>query len=675
MKPAKTSAIDLYSSPIQYAIPVFQRGFVWTLERQVSLLWEDIEDATERTLEREAVSATVAPNQLAPLQKHFLGSVVLTPVRNAFGRAQMLEVIDGQQRITTLHLLLLAFKHVAASNADLSQLDAMLKQLLVNAGPYTEQEDSFKVWPTQSGRAEIAALHQAANASAVCAAYPARKDNKRQPRPLLVEAYLYLHQMILAYLNERAPDDPVENDKAKTVSERVIQSIRADNVVWSPVNGKPHSQAVERAQALYMALKDTVQVMTLTLEDDDNPQIIFETLNARGEPLLSSDLIRNLIFLEIARAKRPVDVLYKKYWSDFDGQDTPGKQKKQVPYWREVERQGRLLHPRVDLFFFHFTTLRTIESVKLGNVFQSFKQTWQLDGTDVETKLDQIATSSKHFRTLISPSGRGIIAEFGRLVKAIEVGTLSPVYLFLRNTYAENSQELTQTLSDIASFITRRAVCGLTTKSYNRLFLKLLRALIDAKNPAAPLRTELLALSGDSQRWPDDDEFKRAWLERPVYQELKSSCVVAILRSLEVNARSARQETVEVPESHTLTVEHVLPQSWREYDHYPLPSQLDAEKQQQAETLRQNRLHTFGNLTLLSQSLNSAIGNGPFLDFSDSQGVAQNGKRTSIAKDSILLMNNYFQNTALATWDDATIKSRGETLFEQARLHWARPLA
>ncbi|WP_429408482.1 GmrSD restriction endonuclease domain-containing protein [Paraburkholderia sp. MM5482-R1] len=67
-------------------IPVFQRGYVWALEKQVAPLWADLEDRALKLIERGEESTKVPVYALKPLQKHFLGSVVLTPVTGTFGR-------------------------------------------------------------------------------------------------------------------------------------------------------------------------------------------------------------------------------------------------------------------------------------------------------------------------------------------------------------------------------------------------------------------------------------------------------------------------------------------------------------------------------------------------------------------------------------------------------------
>ena len=112
MQPSKTTVIGLFNAPFQYQIPIFQRGYVWTLEKQVAPLWSDIQSQADALLERQQLTSG-ATTAMKPLPKHFLGSIVMTPVPNAFGRVPMYEVIDGQQRCTTLHLLLLAMHHAA----------------------------------------------------------------------------------------------------------------------------------------------------------------------------------------------------------------------------------------------------------------------------------------------------------------------------------------------------------------------------------------------------------------------------------------------------------------------------------------------------------------------------------------------------------------------------------
>lgn len=665
MQPGKTSVTLLFHAPTQYVIPVFQRGYVWTLEKQVAPLWSDLADRANALLERKVLENNPAAAQhLGVLRKHFLGSLVLTPVTNSFGRVGAYEVIDGQQRTTTLHLLLLAFRDVA-THLDNAVLLQWLGNLTRNPGPYAVPSDHHKVWPTQAGRDEIEFLNQAGSLKAVCDRYPVKLNKVSYERPLLVQSYLYLYQAVLAYLRGIDLDDPITAESDTSYSDQLIHRIRHDNLVTDISSDSIEN---ERAEMFFMALQDYVQIMTLTLESEDDPQVIFETLNARGEPLLASDLIRNFIFLDATRKGLPVGELYGKFWQDFDEQKDSAQKVTTNKYWREKERQGRITHPRIDLFFFHYTILLRTEVTKVGHVFQNYKDWWQRKDRDLVDELTRIQTVSKWFREFITPTGEGRLAEFARLIKMLDVSTIIPVYLKLMELYAENDPMFLQAIGDLESYVVRRAVCGYTTKNYNRIALKLLEDISNSQDPAASLRAYLLKLGGHSQCWPTDQEFRDAWLSRPVYKDMRVGKVCALLRALELSSHTSKQEAVSIPTA--LTVEHVLPQSWFTSGHWDIADMTDAQRME-----RDRFLHTFGNLTLLTQGLNSSVSCGPFHSYPGKDGATVEGKRRKICANSLLKMNSYFQSLAQNTWDEKAILDRGTHLFEQwAVVIWNRPV-
>lgn len=665
MQPSKTTVTGLFNSPYQYQIPIFQRGYVWTLEKQVVPLWADIQDRADARLERDAAQHSVGAGALKPLQKHFLGSLVLTPVTPPFGRVPAYEVIDGQQRSTTLQLLLLAFRQAVQKLGD-EQLPKMLDTLVRNPGPYTVDTDFHKVWPTQAGQDEMQLLYSAADVASVCSAYPARDGRRKVERPLMVQTFLYFYFACLAYLQGVDLAGTADADE-HTPSDELVKRIRGGNAVM-PLESDGTFDP-QRAQALYMALAENVQIMTLQLEAEDDPQVIFETLNARGEPLLASDLIRNFVFLQAARDGKPVSALYTKFWSQFD-LAADGKGISSNRYWAEKERQGRLTYPRIDLFFYSYTVLRSRETTLVGHVFEAFKAWWQSEHRELEQELERIVTASGYFKELVSPQGTGWLAEFARLMQALDVGIITPVYLALRECLDADSQELRQALGDLASYLTRRAVCGMTTKGYNRFFMRLLQAVTAASDaPHTALRTVLLAATADSELWPSDEAFKTSWLHRRPYMEMKPARVCGILRALEYAARGPKQGSNHVPIQSALTVEHVMPQSWRTEASYHAD-----EMDELARIGRDLLIHEFGNLTLLTQPLNSSVSNGPFLDRVNAAGQKVDGKRSKLGQ-SALLMNTYFNRQGLDAWNEAAIKTRANALFDAAALVWARPVA
>ncbi|RMT78227.1 DUF262 domain-containing protein [Pseudomonas viridiflava] len=662
MQPSKTTVIGLFNSDFQYQIPIFQRGYVWTLEKQVGPLWTDIHDQAEAVLSRQAAPVTTPSQTLKPAPKHFLGSIVMTPVPSTFGRVGAFEVIDGQQRSTTLQLLLLALRQASLSLPN-SPIPKMLEYLVRNRGAYSRDEDYYKVWPTQAGQDEIRQLYDPEETiDGLCARYPAKDGRRKIDRPLMIQTFLYLYHACLSFMRGVDLNDEIPGGNGSTYNGALIGSIRRSNEVPMLADALPLDPA--RAEALYMALQDQVQIMTLTLESDDDPQVIFETLNARGEPLLASDLIRNFVFLEAARQIQPVQELYSKYWSPFDIAGD-GKSNGANAYWREKERLGRLASPRLDLFFYNYTILRSGESVLTSHVFQAFKAWWQKgQPRTLSDELGRIVRASKHFQELVSPSGTGYVAEFARLIKSLDVGTVGPVYLALRERLEPDSLQLKQALADLASYLTRRAICGLSSKSYGHFFLRVVQAITaDPLQPHEALRQILLAATSTSEIWPDDDKFEECWRSCQAYLTLRPAKTCGILRALEYGGRGAQQASNHVPPQCDLTVEHVMPQSWRNVPSY----QVDESMQH----IRQAELHGFGNLTLLTQPLNSVVSNGPYVGADD--GVSKmSGKRAKLGQ-SALLINTYFQHPACVAWDEAAIARRSRALLKAAKLVWPRP--
>lgn len=111
MRPDKKAVTDLFAERVQYLIPLFQRGYVWTLNEQVQPLWEDLIDRLEAIVEHQAAADCVGAAKLKPLRRHFLGTVVIGSLKGSTSESVgSRDVIDGQQRITTLQLLMLAFR-------------------------------------------------------------------------------------------------------------------------------------------------------------------------------------------------------------------------------------------------------------------------------------------------------------------------------------------------------------------------------------------------------------------------------------------------------------------------------------------------------------------------------------------------------------------------------------
>lgn len=664
MQPDKTSITGLFESPLQYLVPIFQRGYVWTIEEQIGPLWEDMVDRIEALERHKSASSKVGSDLIRPLRRHFLGTIVLGKASDpGYGPVTSKEVIDGQQRITTLQLMLLAFRDLVKPLSN-EIVNGRIASVTRNAGPYEDPKDHFKVWPTNIGRDEIAEIATLGSQEAVCKRFPIKcvdevtgKTVNRQ-RSLMVEAYLYMYGMLGCHLSGHRFDEVAPGTKAdeeRTLSDVLIRSIRKDEVVAMPISDL--TIEVSKVQQFLEALGTCFQVMTLQLDDTDEPQIIFETLNARGAQLYPSDLARNFIFLQAMRRSENVDALYERHWKNFDEKSDSQSTAKGAKYWKQEERQGRLKNSRLDLLLYHYVGLRTQNEIKVAHVFEEFKSWWQSDKRDTATELAKIAALAKHFEMFISPKQVTRFGLFCYRLRALDTATLTPLVLYLLEHHQPDSSEFLQAIGDLESYVVRRYISRMTTQGYNRIFLgKLLGDLVKSgATDANSLREGLLSLSGPSQEWPTDERFEEEWKNTRLYRGGSKAGPRMILEAIEMGMRTPKQEFTSIPEG--LSIEHVMPQKWQP-EHWPLSKDtVDVRAD------RNRLLHTPGNLTLLSQPLNSSVSNGPF-----------RSKRGEIAKNSQLILNAHFQKLGDDDpWSEDQIRARSDELYLVAKRIWPRP--
>ncbi|SDR53894.1 Uncharacterized conserved protein, contains ParB-like and HNH nuclease domains [Rhizobiales bacterium GAS113] len=639
MKPDKFSIHDLFAKERRYTVPLYQRAYVWNTEEQWQPLWEDIERLTE---------AYIA-NPDGPYRTHFLGAIVLNGHKITGNALQRLDVIDGQQRLTTLQLFLAALRdHARAAGSD----DAdKLERLTGNLDAKSGTDAIFKVWPTNADRPTFRAVMLAGSPEILCKQL-GQMTAKNAPR--LAAAYLFFSEEIAAFTAKHGATADLRND---------------------------------RIGAIVAALRVSLHLVGIELEHEDDPQIIFETLNARGQPLLPSDLIRNMLFQQAASEagkSNPdlADELYARYWYGFDNDRLDKAVNGENRWWHLEERQGRLTRPRIDLFIFHYLAMKTRQELVIGQLFREFRSWRDGDKTALEPFLEELKIYATHFRRLVEPTGQERIAIFARRMRTLDTSTVYPLLLRLSAISADSfsAESLDQVVADIESWLIRRLFCNLTNKNYNKFFLALLgkiESVLDsaAEEPTAAqtddghvqrlgpaivqaVRAELLRSSDPTLRWPDDSEFRAAWLERPFYKKAQSARSEMILRALNTHMQTAKSETLS---GERLTVEHILPQAAQLAD-YPYPVDIKIEAGETRETYRQRLIHTMGNLTLLTGALNTSAGNNAFGD-----------KRLKILKDSDLRINAWFRETPLTAWSESNILERGEDMFSRAQDVWRHP--
>lgn len=623
MRPFPRTVSNLFEGKWRYQIPLFQRQYVWTRERQWVPLWEDIES--------KASAPQPAPG--SPQRPHFLGAIVFKPEPAYGDDVPTRAVIDGQQRLTTLQILLAAMRDVAME-LSIKKYGQELETFTKNTGEMSRPEvECYKVWPTEGDVDVFRVVMNARSKVAVGEAFPLSFVRKKPvQRHGIVEAYLFFYDAIR---------DDLTSD-----------------------GGEPTA----RFASLFRALTQQIQLVSLELEEQDDPQVIFETLNARGEPLLASDLLRNFIFVRADRRGEDYRKLYGTYWRSFDTLKVDDQTTKQEKFfWKINERQGRLVRPRLDLFFQHFLSMKRAEAddieepIQIGHLYAEYKE-WIARKTPyatVEAELADVTSKADVFKGFFVPDTTTRMGQFAARLKVLDTSTVYPLLLFLATSDRVEKASLDGILEDLESFLVRRLVCGRTTKNYNRLLLQVLKlAAAETSLTRSRLQEILLAGRGDAVDWPSDEDFRLAWLHKEAYEVLRPRRVEMILRAL--NGALTTDLTEQGIQLGTLYIEHVMPQAWQKT--WRPPSAGDGESVSEGELLarRARLLHSFGNLTLLTLKLNSTVSNGPYEE-----------KQPKIVVNSALRLNAYFQGQT--TWDDAAILKRSDALFETAKKVWPRP--
>ena len=603
MNANKKSLGHIFDPSLRLVVPLFQRPYVWKHEATWMPLWESIHDVAERRLNGNP-------------RPHFLGAIVLDQLKTNTGEIDTRQIIDGQQRITTFQVLLAALRDLCKAAGDARYHKAFGK-LTTNEVPLSDEaDDVFKIWPTNADRNQFRAVMTAESPEKVRTEFKLKKKASSGAQDNLIpHAYLYFYDTLGEWLGPST-----------------------------------ESAFTERLKVLWQAIKDDMQVVVIDLDDNDDAQVIFETLNALGTPLLPADLIKNFLFQSADLKNENVEALYDKYWKPFD-QDSA--------FWREEVRQGRLKRPRIDLFLQHYLTLMKGDEVPATHLFAEFRDLARKRPTiTAKDHLKSIHSYGAIFQKFMSgfspdsPEGR-----FFYRLNELDTTTVFPVLLeVFKRAGGIPSDEVRAVLTDLESFLVRRMVCGLTTKNYNILMRSLIQHLQSNDTfSAKAVRDFLLAQDAESTRWPKDEEFEKAWLSRPLYDALTRARVRIVLEALELAMYTDKTEKVVIDSK--LTIEHVLPQEWDAY--WSLPEGVQAD---QAMKRREGLLHTIGNLTLVTDRLNPAMSNGPWAD-----------KRAALSEHSSLAMNRKL--CALETWNESTIERRAGELFELAKAIWTIPVA
>ena len=570
----------LFGKPVRYEVPEFQRPYVWQRIQQWEPFWDDVRGTAEQYLERGS-AARERPT-------HFLGAVVLQQRPHTSSEIETRMVIDGSQTLITLQLLLDAMQK-AIQRRGSSLAARRLLHLTRNGEEYTgdDPDRESKVWPSIGDRDDF-------------------RQVMREPVPItrargqhnIIDAHKFFNDEVELWLDDH-PED---------------------------------------AEALEEAVTSLIQVVVIDLQDTEESHVIFETLNARGTPLLQSDLVKNMVLHQGRSDGISGDPVH--LW-DFDDK-----------WWRREIPQGRTKRPRVDVFLNYWIIMRTGREIKAGDVFSGVRDYAQGYGKTIESISSDMRAVGDVYRR-IEEERYPEIETFLYRRRIMEAGVLTPVLLWLLSSKVPQ-HHIEKSLRALESYVVRRMICHTTTMGYSSLFRDLVNVLEDKKSTeAGDIIVEYLATQTANQRlWPSDRQVKDVFVHDPLYRMLRRARLRILLEGIESAMRTDKTELSSVTAN--LTIEHIMPQAWRQ--NWKLPA--DPQDRSRAEEERDRLVNSIGNLTLVTRKLNAAMSNVPWQD-----------KRLALRDHSVLFLNKDLEE-APDVWDEAAITERAERLCQAAIKVW-----
>lgn len=507
---------------------------------------------------------------------HFMGAVVSIPAKTVPVGVTKHLVIDGQQRLTTVAIFLCALRDCGDERRA-----AQIQDYLVNRHYDVNSPDFLKLLPTQGDRASYLQVINGGGAGT------------HTDRDLVKECYDFFVKSLSGKDDEGEDIDP----------------------------GR-----------VFDIVKSCLQVVMINLGEADDPYLIFESLNFKGEPLSQSDLVRNYVLMR-----------FRHSLGDGGEQERVYKE-----IWHPME--SRLAGAMED-FLWHYS-IKDGDNVKKTRIYTVMKQKLSESKAmqEVEEKICRMNKASISYVKFLFPEkeANALIRRELMLLRKLEATISYPILIKLfaaRDDGLLDDGVLLRCLKYINSFIVRRAVCNEKRSALNKLFVSIAAKVPKDQASVDEWMVAELVRRVRSERWPDDEEFRSAIKYNNLYGTKAARIVLDGIESY-----LAGKEVVDL-DSGKITIEHVMPQK------------ISDEWRREAGSGFSDEMHvkcvdTLGNLTLTG--FNSELGNAPFSE-----------KKKKYNESGISMNRDLCKYDR---WTEVEIFSRGEQLAEYAMQIWSRPV-
>ena len=558
MKGSECRLIEyMEGSKKRFVIPVYQRNYDWKTEN-CKQLYDDL-------------IKLILNNR----QSHFFGSLV--SVYNPSGRNTEFLVIDGQQRLTTVSLLLLAMYNLISQGIIVPEDASLGKQIYEDflVDKYQPEEKRIKLKPVKNDQKAFGKLFANANEHI-------RESN-------LTANYNYFYDRI---------------QKQEITIDQLFDAICS------------------------------LEIIDIRLFEQDNPQLIFESLNSTGLDLSEGDKIRNFILMGLPTKLQ--DNYYEIYWNRIE-ECTKYDVSSFVRDYLSVKQQSIPSQKRIYLDFKEYAELTDVQTEDLLKDLLAYARRYQI--------LLNGGTQSKQLNACIYRLNR------------LETTVTRPFFLEVLRLYDEGKLDVSQ-VTDIflttENYLFRRNICDLPTNALNKIFLMLHREVIryDGTEDDYVDKFKYALLSKkEKARFPNDDEFSTAFTERQIYL-MNSKNKIYLLERLENFGTSEDKDVYRHCDEGEYSIEHIMPQ-------HLTPSWV-RELGEDYEQIHEVWLHRIANLTLTAY--NSKYSNNSFAE----KKTMQNG-----FDDSGIRMNTYIAKKE--QWTLKELEERNGYLMGRSLTIWASP--
>lgn len=554
MKAVEANLLSFIKKSPQFIIPIYQRTYSWTQD-ECEQLFVDI------------LRASINPD----IKSHFIGSIVY--VENGLysvSSQSPLLVIDGQQRLTTITLLLTALQDKLGTDDE--PFDGFTKRRIRNYYLLNPEESAEK------------------------------------------------HHKLL--LSQTDKDTLISLIMKKPLPSNYSVRIQENYEFFRRKLNENENRLGEICQGLAKLL-----IIDISLDrQQDNPQLIFESMNSTGKELTQADLIRNYILMGLEPALQTR--LYENYWRQM-----------------EIEFGQEAYQAYFDAFMRHFLTVKTRDIPRIDAIYDTFKSYHRSNSIDVEDLVKDIYKYAGYYcKMALGKETESSLKESFADLRELKVDTAYPLLLELYDDYKNDylsKDDFVSIVRLIESYVFRRAICNIPTNSLNKTFASFAKSIDKEKYHESVLAQFMLLPS--YRRFPSDDEFKRDIKIRDLYNFRNRRYW---MRRIENNGR---KERVNIDE---YTIEHIMPQT--------LTPQWQSDLGSDWERVHGTWLNTLGNLTLTAY--NSEYSNNTFdIKKSMEGGFAQ----------SPLKLNKGIGSLPL--WDENAITARAERLSIEAADIWKEP--